>query len=58
MELEIELKSKLQKDDAEIALLKIINYKMLKKILTNKKKKLKIFIKKKLLKLKKKLLKL
>ena len=39
MELEIELKSNLQKDDAEIALLKIINYKMLKKILTNKKKK-------------------
>ena len=39
MELEIELKSNLQKGDAEIALLKIINYKMLKKILTNKKKK-------------------
>ena len=56
MELEIELKSNLQKDDAEIALLKIINYKMLKKILINKKKKLKIFIKKKLWKLKKNLL--
>ena len=40
MELEIELKSNLQKGDAEIALLKIINYKMLKKILSNKKKKL------------------